>query len=194
MASIKSICVYCGASDSGPKSHREAADRFGRILAQEGIELVFGGGRIGIMGVLANAVLEAGGRAVGVIPEHLRRVELPSHRLSELIIVVSMHARKEVMFRRAEAFVVLPGGLGTLDETFEILTWKQLGLHDRPIVICDLDGYWKPLEILIRNTVRRRYAPKETRRFYQTVDSVEAILPAIAAAPAPKRPDRPEVV
>src|SRR6185369_2172118 len=138
MVKPRSVCVYCGSSDRGPEPHREAAVKLGQALAREGVELVFGGGRVGLMGVIADAVLSGGGRATGVIPEHLLRAEVGHGRVTELIIVPNMHERKETMFRRADAFIVLPGGPGTLDETFEILTWRQLQLHDKPIVIVDL--------------------------------------------------------
>ena len=191
MTAIKSLCVYCGASARGSRRHRDSAARLGRILAEAGIELVYGGGRVGVMGVIADAVMQAGGRVLGIIPDHLLKVEVAHTHVSELVVVDSMHARKEAMFRRADAFVILPGGLGTLDETFEILTWKQLRLHDKPVVICDLDGYWQPLLALIETTVRRGYTPAEARRFFVTVTRVEEVLPALAHEGAPKIPAQP---
>src|SRR5882724_11747956 len=151
MASVKRLCVYCGSSDRVAAAYREAARRLGTILAASGIELVYGGGRIGLMGLVANAALEAGGRVIGIIPAHLHDAEIGHSGVSELIVVGSMHERKQRMFEMSDAFAVLPGGLGTLDEAFEIITWKQLSLHDKPVVILDVAGYWAPLVALIEH-------------------------------------------
>ena len=192
MTKIKSLCVYCGSSDTGPASHRAAAASLGRQMAQAGIELVFGGGRVGLMGIVADAALRAGGRVVGIIPEHLVRAEVGHAKVSELLIVETMHERKQAMFQRSDAFAMLPGGAGTLDETFEILTWKQLALHDKPIIIANLDGYWQPFIDLIEATIANNYAKPSFRNFYNVVDRIEDILPALAAAPAPQLADQPE--
>jgi uncharacterized protein (TIGR00730 family) len=191
MTKIKSLCVYCGSSDAGPPSHRTAAAALGRQLAECGIELVFGGGRVGLMGIVADSALRAGGRVVGIIPEHLVRAEVGHAKVSELLIVETMHERKQAMFTRADAFAMLPGGAGTLDETFEILTWKQLALHDKPIIIANLDGYWQPFLDLIEATIANNYAKPSFRNFYKVVDRIEEILPALAAAPAPQLADQP---
>jgi uncharacterized protein (TIGR00730 family) len=190
MADPRTVCVFCGSSDLAARSHRLAAARLGRRFAHAGIELVFGGGRVGLMGVIADAALAAGGRVVGVIPDHLVKDEVGHGRVSELIVTRTMHERKQTMFARSDAFVVLPGGPGTLDETFEILTWRQLRLHDKPVVICDLGGYWTPLTALIDHMIRRRYLRPDFRSFYSVVPGVDAVLPALAAAPAPRRPTR----
>lgn len=190
MTAIRSLCVYCGSSDLGPPSHRLAAARLGRILAAKGIELVFGGGRVGLMGVIADAALSAGGRVTGIIPDHLIRAEVGHGAVSELIVVDSMHVRKETMFQRSDAFAVLPGGPGTLDETFEILTWRQIRLHDKPLVVCNLDGYWDKLLELIDMMIDSKYARPEFRTFYSVVSQVEDILPAIEEARAPAIPAR----
>jgi uncharacterized protein (TIGR00730 family) len=190
MATPRAVCVFCGSSDRAARSHRTAAARLGRRFADAGIELVFGGGRVGLMGVIADAALAAGGRAVGVIPDHLVKDEVGHGRVSELIVTRSMHERKQTMFARSDAFVVLPGGPGTLDETFEVLTWRQLRLHDKPVVICDLGGYWAPLTDLIDHMIRRRYLRRDFRTFFSVVDRVDEILPALAAAPSPRRPTR----
>jgi uncharacterized protein (TIGR00730 family) len=192
MTKIKSLCVYCGSSDIGPASHRAAAAWLGRQMAQNGIELVFGGGRVGLMGIVADAALRAGGRVVGIIPEHLVRAEVGHAKVSELLIVETMHERKQAMFQRSDAFAMLPGGAGTLDETFEILTWKQLALHDKPIIVANLDGYWQPFIDLIEATIANNYAKPSFRNFYKVVDRIEEILPALAAAPAPQLADQPE--
>lgn len=190
MAVIRSLCVYCGSSDLGPPEHRVAAASLGRLLAAAGIELVYGGGRVGLMGIIADAALSAGGRVTGIIPEHLIRAEVGHGTVSELIVVDSMHVRKETMFQRSDAFAILPGGPGTLDETFEMLTWRQLRLHDKPIVICNLGGYWNKLLDLIEMFIEAKYARPEFRDFYTVVDRVEDILPAIEAARAPAIPAR----
>jgi len=190
MTTPRSVCVFCGSSDRAARSHRVAATKLGRILAAADIELVFGGGRVGLMGVIADAVLTAGGRAVGVIPDHLVKAEVGHGRVTELIVTRTMHERKQTMFARADAFIVLPGGPGTLDETFEILTWRQLQLHDKPVVICDLGGYWQPLVALIEHMIRRRYVRADFRSFYSVVDRVDRILPSLALAPASRRPTR----
>jgi uncharacterized protein (TIGR00730 family) len=186
----RSVCVFCGSSDRGSRVHKAEAARLGRLLAQAGIELVYGGGRVGIMGVIANAALEAGGRVVGVIPEHLMRREVGHLGTTELIVTASMHERKATMFARADAFVVLPGGPGTLDETFEILTWRQLSLHDKPVVVCDMGGYWKPLVDLVRHMERSRYVQKSFLGFFSVVPRVDDVLDALRAAPAPRKPVR----
>lgn len=141
---LKSLCVFCGASPGADPRHREAAARLGRLLAKDRIRLVYGGGELGVMGALAEAVMESGGSVTGIIPEHLTRVEKAFTGASELHVVDSMHTRKRMMFDLSDAFAVLPGGMGTLDETFEILTWKQLKLHNKPIVLANLQGYWDP--------------------------------------------------
>lgn len=190
MPIARSICIFCGSSDRAAQSHRRAAARLGRQLAAEGIDLVFGGGRVGLMGVVADATIEAGGRVVGIIPEHLMRAEVGHGKVTELIVTRTMHERKATMFARADAFVILPGGPGTLDETFEILTWRQLGLHDKPVVICDLGGYWRPLTALIDHMIRRRYVRPNFRSFFSVVSHVDDILPRLARLPAARRPTR----
>ena len=187
---LAAVCVFCGSSDRGPRAHRAAAARLGRLMAEAGVELVFGGGRVGLMGILADAALGAGGRVVGVIPEHLLKAEVGHGRVSELIVTPDMHERKETMFARADGFAVLPGGPGTLDETFEILTWRQLGLHDKPIVIVDLDGYWRPLFALVDNLIKRGYARASFRDFFTVVKRVEDVLPTLARLPRARRPTR----
>jgi len=166
-------------------SYAGAARRLGMLLAEARVELVYGGGRVGLMGTLADATLAAGGRVVGIIPEHLHDAEVGHTGLSELIVVASMHERKRRMFERADAFAVLPGGLGTLDETLEIITWKQLGLHDKPIVLINLGGYWNPLLRLVDHAIEHRFARSAVGQLFGTVGGVEELLPALGAAPAP---------
>lgn len=191
-ARIRAICVYCGSSSRGPKKHRDDAIRFGRLLAEAGIGLVYGGGHVGLMGLMADAALNAGGHVTGVIPEDLMRAEVGHGRVTRLVVTKSMHKRKMAMFKRADAFVVLPGGPGTLDEFFEILTWRQLRFHDKPIILVESDGYWKPLAALIEWIIRNGYARASFRRLFKVVASVDDVLPALKAAPRPRLRSRPK--
>ncbi len=183
MSNLRSICVYCGSSNLGPVAHREAAFKFGAQLGTEGIDLVYGGGRVGLMGAVADGAISTGGHVVGIIPEHLMRVEVGHGQVSELHVVASMHARKQMMFERSDAFAVLPGGPGTLDEMFEILTWRQLGLHDKPLVVCNIGGYWDELLGAIDSIIARNYAKASFRDFYGVVEGIDALLPALRARP-----------
>lgn len=183
MAQVRSLCVYCGSSGRGREIHKVAAMRLGKTLARAGIRLVFGGGQVGLMGITAQAALSEGGKVTGIIPKFLDEIEVGLKGCTELIITPDMHTRKQKMAEMADGFVVLPGGLGTLDETFEILTWKQLGLHDKPIVLVDIEGYWRPLAELVENLIAEQYARPEHRELFRIVDSVEEVLPALEALP-----------
>lgn len=154
-------------------------------MADHGVKLVFGGGRVGLMGLLADSVMAAGGEAVGVIPRHLDEAEIGHQEITELHIVDNMHVRKEMMFRMADAVAVLPGGLGTLDETFEMITWRQLGLHDKPIVIVDVGGFWQPLLTVIDHICDTGFASPTAKDLFTTVNSVAEVIPAIHALPEP---------
>ena len=191
MPDIKALCVYCGSSGAVAAPYREAASELGARLASAGIEVVFGGGRVGLMGLLADAALAGGGRVTGIIPARLRDAELAHQGVSELVIVSSMHERKRMMAERADAFAVLPGGIGTLDETFEMLSWKQLGLHDKPIYLVDIDGYWATLRTLLDDIVERGFAPAKTRRLLEVVPTIAALMTALAEAPPETRGSRP---
>lgn len=192
MPDISTLCVYCGSRVGNKDVFRTEAERLGRIMAERGIALVYGGGAIGIMGVIADAVLDAGGQAVGIIPDHLQQTEVGHKGVSELVVVSSMHERKLMMVERSDAFVVMPGGLGTLDECFEVITWKQLGLHDKPIVIADLDGYWQPLAAVIDAVVDNGFAEPGVRDLITVVSSIDEVLPAIERAPPPAGKAKPE--
>lgn len=185
MPGIGTLCVYCGSSGAVAAPYREAASELGARLAAAGIEIVFGGGRVGLMGLLADAALVQGGRVTGIIPAALRDAELAHAGVSELVVVATMHDRKRLMAERADGFAILPGGIGTLDETFEILSWKQLGLHDKPIFVVDIDGYWARLRELLDHIITHGFARPETRRMMQVVPSVTALMAALAEAPAP---------
>jgi len=193
MAQINSLCIYCGSRIGTNPAHRTLAVDVGKGVAKRGWTLVYGGGGIGLMTVAADAALAAGGKVVGVIPTHLADAEIRHVGLSELLLTESMHERKAAMFDRADAFAVLPGGLGTLDEFFEILTWRQIGLHDKPVIVVDNDKYWAPLEQLVDQVVNEGFASDTAHRLFSVVDGVEALFEALAAAPDPitgSRPDR----
>jgi uncharacterized protein (TIGR00730 family) len=192
MTNIRSVCVYCGSSNEAKASHRTDAYRFGGHLASAGIDLVYGGGRVGLMGAVADGAIAGGGHVVGIIPEHLMKAEVGHGQVTELHVVGSMHVRKEMMFTRSDAFVVLPGGAGTLDEMFEILTWRQLGLHDKPLVLVNLDGYWNGLISMIDGIISARYARPSFRTYFEVVDGIDAIIPALRAAPASRTEPQPE--
>jgi len=184
MPQPSSVCIYCGSAADVAESYREAATALGRLLGERGIRVVYGGGRVGLMGLVADAALAAGGEVTGVIPRYLVEWEVAHLGLSELVVVETMHERKRAMVDRAEAFVVLPGGLGTLDEAFEILTWKQMGLHDRPIVILNVEGYWNNLLDLIRHAVSAGFVHSQDMRLFREVATVAEVLPALADVPS----------
>ena len=192
MATVGSLSVFCGSSSGINGRHREAAAALGTILAEEGVELVFGGARIGLMGVLADAALEADGRVVGVMPENLKSREIAHPGVQDMRVVASMHARKQKMFEISDACAILPGGFGTLDETFEIITWKQIGLHDKPIVLIDNDGYWKPLGALFDHVIGEGFARPDARTLFTVVEGAGDVLPALAALPEPTLRGEPE--
>jgi uncharacterized protein (TIGR00730 family) len=182
-----SLCVYCGSESGKSDVHCDAARRLGRILAGNSIRLVYGGGSIGLMGALAKEVLKSGGSVVGIIPEHLQTAEVTLTEVSELIVVDTMHERKKQMFKRSDGFVTLSGGLGTLDETFEVITWRLLGIHDKPIVIVNSDGYWTHFIELVEKVIHEGFARPSSRDLFAVVESVDDVLPAIAALPPPRR-------
>jgi len=190
---VTRLCVYCGSAVGLDSRYQAAARELGEALAKAGIELVFGGGRVGLMGVLADTVLAAGGRVVGIIPERLRAVELAHQGATELVIAGSMHDRKRLMAERADAFAILPGGIGTLDETFEILTWRQLGLHDKPIFLVDVAGYWQPLRDLLAHIVAQRFTQSLVPRLLEIVPNVGELMHALAHT-QPAGPPRSELL
>ncbi len=185
MTEVRAICVYCGSSSRVDQSYKDSASRFGRLIGERGLQLVYGGGRVGLMGITADATLTAGGEVIGIIPGHIQELEVEHTGLTELHVVDSMHTRKRMMFDRSDAFVVLPGGLGTLDETFEIITWKQLGLHDKPVVIVDADGYWRPMIDMLDHMIASGFARTEHLNLFRVVDDVDAVFDALALEPEP---------
>lgn len=188
MSDIASLAVFCGSRLGGDPGHRAAAIDLGRRMARRNVRLVYGGGSIGLMGILADTVLAAGGEVIGVIPDFLCKYEVGHRRLTKLIVTESMHDRKRRMFEMADAFAILPGGLGTLDETLEIVTWKQLRLHDKPIVILNVNGYWAGLAALIAGVIAGGFAHPAVAELMTVVERPEDIFDAIAKAP-PARED-----
>jgi uncharacterized protein (TIGR00730 family) len=187
ISGIRSLCVYCGSSGAVASAYRSAASELGARLAEAGIEVVFGGGRVGLMGLLADAALARGGRVIGIIPARLRDAELAHTSVSELVVVETMHARKALMAKRADAFAILPGGIGTLDETFDMLSWKQLGLHDKPIFLVDVEGYWAPLLRLLDHIVDSGFAQPKTHGLMRVVPTISSLMAALAEQPPATR-------
>jgi uncharacterized protein (TIGR00730 family) len=183
---VTSLCVFCGSSSRVAESYRHAAGELGAAIAKRGIRLVYGGGRIGLMGILADAALAAGGEVVGVIPEFLRGLEVAHERLTELRVVPTMHERKRVMFELADAFAVLPGGIGTLDESIEIASWKQLGLHDKPIVVCDVAGFWRPLAALVDHVIEKGFVHPDHARLLTIVPTIDDLFRALDTVTPPR--------
>ena len=178
-----SICVFCGARFGTDPATRQLATELGQLLAREGMTLVYGGGGVGLMGILANATLTAGGKAVGVIPRFLLKREAGHPALTETVVVETMHERKREMYERSDAIVVLPGGLGTLEEFFEVLSWRTLGLHTKPIVIIDVGGYWRPLAGLLRSCVEGGFADRAHLDVVAFIDDLGQLLPTLAVMP-----------
>ena len=184
MPPVHSLCVFCGHADGQDPRHRDAAAALGQALADAGIELIYGGGHAGMMGSLARAALERGGRVVGIIPECLMTPQVASLDLTERVIVPTFAARKHLMMERAEAFCVLPGGFGTMDEAFEILTRKQLGLLSKPVLFVNVAGHFKAWRLLVETIVGEGFAPSGAHGLYAMVETVEEVLPALARASA----------
>ncbi|CAB4901797.1 unannotated protein [freshwater metagenome] len=157
------VCVYAGSNAGIDPAHADVARTLGRLLAEQGTGLVYGGGRTGLMGAVADAVMDAGGRVTGVIPRGLERREVAHRGLTELVVVETMHQRKALMAERADAFVALPGGLGTLEELVEVATWTQLGIHHKPVGLLDSGGYWRPLQAFLETAVDAGFLLPENR-------------------------------
>jgi hypothetical protein len=183
MSKINAICVYCGSSPGTDPAFAEAARGFGKILAENGVRLVYGGGSIGLMGAVAGTVIEHGGAATGIIPEFLTAKERPRRLAQEQIVTRDMHERKRIMFDRADAFVALPGGVGTLEELVEQMTWAQLGRHKKPILIANINGFWDPLLALLAHMRILGLVPSPAKGFdLLVVDRIEDILPKLREA------------
>ncbi len=177
--SQKSVCVYCGSRNGTNPAYSEAAKQLGTALAQEGWRLVYGAGDVGLMGEVARATQSAGGETFGVIPVHLVQREVGKSDLTHYVITETMHERKKVMIMNADAVVVLPGGPGSLDELFEALTWRQLGLHDKPIVVVNVGGYWDKLCDLLEQVIEQGFADQSLSSFVTWVEDADAAIAAL---------------
>jgi len=182
MTDKPTICVYCGSSPGSDPAYVAAAEAVGRGIAQADWRLIYGAGDLGLMGATARSCIDAGGEVLGVIPHHLRFVEREAMGLTATIRTETMHERKKVMFSTADAFIVLPGGPGTLDETIETLTWRQLGLHEKPLALVDVQGYWQPFVKLMDHLANQQFMAETFKGYYEVAPSPEAALEAIRAA------------
>jgi uncharacterized protein (TIGR00730 family) len=182
MTSISSVCVYCGSGFGSDPAFVEGATAFGRRLAERGIGLVYGGGNVGLMGTVARAVLDNGGYVTGIIPDFLKSRERMLDDVQETIVVPDMHTRKRLMFERSDAFVALPGGIGTLEELVEQMTWAQLGRHTKPILLYSPNGFWKPLLTLLAHMREQGFIRAGLELNYLVAERIEEVLPMIEAA------------
>ena len=188
MPATVNVCVYCASSEGVSDALRALARRTGHAIAERGWQVVYGGGDIGLMGELSRAAMAAGGRVFGVIPRRLMSREVAAPDISELAIVDTMRQRKQLMDERADAFLVLPGGLGTLEEFMEIITLRHLGYHDRPVVLLDTDDFWAPLLQLFRDMVSAGMAAERVHRLFEVATNVDDALDLVAAALSPAGP------
>lgn len=178
----RSVCVYCGSRPGSDPAYMAAAEAVGRVLADENWRLVYGAGDVGLMGAVARTAQSAGAQTFGVIPQHLLAWEVGKTDLTTYVVTETMHERKKVMFMNCDAVVVLPGGAGSLDELFEVLTWRQLGLHEKPVFLVNTNGYWDPLTALLRHVTDRGFAADSLHGFYQTVKDAEECRVALRKA------------
>jgi uncharacterized protein (TIGR00730 family) len=176
MKNINSLCVFCGSRFGNDPAYEQTARELGAVMADKGIRLIYGGGGIGLMGVVANAVMENGGEVIGVIPKFLDEMEVGKLDITKLIITNNMHERKSKMFELSDGFISLPGGLGTLDETFEIMTWKQLKVHSKPVIILDVAGYWSELSALINALISKGFADQRIKGMYHIVGNTAEVF------------------
>ena len=186
-ANISSVVVFCGSRVGNDPAWRMAAEALGRGLASSGIRLIYGGGRTGLMGAVADGALAAGGTVTGIIPDFLRAREVAHAGVTDLLVTDSMHSRKALMFEHADAFVTMPGGLGTLDETAEIITWRQLGLHDRPILIANINGWAAPLIATLNAYISDGFADPTSRALFEVLPDTSAVLRRLLTLPARSR-------
>jgi uncharacterized protein (TIGR00730 family) len=190
-ARLQALCVFCGSQTGNNPAYRAAAAALGTALAAHGAALVYGGGRTGLMGAVADAALAEGGEVVGVIPEFLREKELAHAHATEMVVVPDMHTRKRTMFERADAFCILPGGIGTLDEFFEIATWRQLHRHNKPIIVLDVAGYWTHLTALFNNINVHEFGHTGHEELITVVADAMAVIPTVEQELAQPKPPRP---
>jgi uncharacterized protein (TIGR00730 family) len=185
-----SVCVFCGSQYGSDPAYRRVAARLGETLGAAGTTVIYGGGHVGLMGAVADAAIAAGGEVIGLIPARLLEREVGHRAITHLITTKDMYERKQQMIDRADAFVILPGGLGTLDELLEVITLRQLGYHDKPIVLVNLGGYWDPFIALVDQVVQHNFALPSARTLYRVVDTLDQVLPALGIAQPPSAPLR----
>jgi uncharacterized protein (TIGR00730 family) len=185
-----SVCVFCGSQYGADPVHRRVATQLGEALAGAGLAVIYGGGHVGLMGAVADSAMAAGGQVIGLIPTRLLEREVGHRAITELITTPDMFERKRQMIDRAGAFVVLPGGLGTLDELLDVMTLRQLGYHDKPIIVVNLGGYWDPFIALVDQIVAHKFALPSARTLYRVVDTVEQVLQALGVAQPASAPLR----
>jgi uncharacterized protein (TIGR00730 family) len=188
MTAIRSLCVYCGSSMGRDPAYREAAAAVGTLMAANGVRLVYGGGAVGLMGVVADAVMAGGGEVFGVIPKGLFSNEVGHQGITELVEVDSMHQRKQRMAEEADAFLALPGGLGTLEELAEITTWAQLGIHAKPVGVLDLGGFWQPLLDFLDGAVESGFLRPANRELVVRITDVDDVLAVLGGHHTPENP------
>jgi len=184
MNKIRTVCVYCGSGPGTNPHFTESAVALGKIFAENGIRLVYGGGSLGLMGAIATSVLDHGGMVTGIIPDFLTARENALSRVQEMVVTPDMHQRKRLMFERSDAFVALPGGIGTLEELVEQLTWQQLGRHSKPVLLANIDGFWEPLFALLSHMRSTQFIRAGLQIDILKADKVEDILPRLRAAAA----------
>ena len=184
MSTIESICVYCASGPGNNPAFMDTARKLGRILAENGIHLVYGGGSVGLMGAIAKSTLDHGGLVTGIIPDFLRSRENMLTRVQEMIVTPDMHERKRLMFEHSDAFVALPGGVGTLEELVEQMTWQQLGRHTKPVLLANIDGFWEPLIALLSHMRETEFIRPSLNVDILKADRVEDIVPRLRAAAA----------
>jgi len=191
---LTSVCVYCGSSFGSDPAHEAAATRLGQIIAEAGLRLVYGGGSVGLMGTVANSALESGGAVTGIIPRFLEKREVMLETLEDLVITEDMHERKHLMFEKSDAFIALPGGIGTLEEAVEMMTWAQLGQHKKPVALANINGFWSPLLELLDHMRAQGYIRPDTEVPYLVAKKVEDILPMLRASIAGRVPGETDAV
>ena len=192
MARLRNLCCYCASSDRVARSHLDAASALGREAAARGVGIVYGAGSVGLMGELARAAMAAGGRVIGIIPELIEAWEVGLKEVDEYIVVDSMHTRKALMVERADAFCALPGGIGTLDELLEAITWRELGIHDKPIVLLDNDDFWQPLIALLEQLREGGFLRSPVHELFSIASTPAQVFDLIDQAPDPREPDHVE--
>lgn len=185
MKKIQAIGVFCSSYDSIDDGYKNVASELGQRLAEHHISMIYGGGVQGLMGCVANSVMAHGGRVIGFMPHHLKEFEDPNWAITEMHMVDTMHTRKRLMFEHSDAFIVLPGGFGTLDETFELITWRQLQLHDKPIIFLNVNDYWTPLQELTQNILDQHFAKPEHKDYFKFVNTIPEAFQALLKAPEP---------